>query len=163
MAWWLVREKAIRGDLLTLQEEGDVRVARRRAAVSRRAERLCRAWLLRPPAAGDATGGPLFCAACGCDRPCWIGLLSAPGRQLLSFPLHHPSRRSIGIRATALSYRPILLVSSSAFFAQRLHFPCASLARVFFLRISCARRRPDHREQDYTEQTKETHNPSPCG
>ena len=49
-----------------------------------------------------------------------------------------------------------------AFFVQRLQLFHALFCARFFV-ITCARRRPDQREHDETEQSKETYNTEPCG
>ena len=49
-----------------------------------------------------------------------------------------------------------------AFFVQRLQLFHALFCARFFV-ITCARRWPDHREHDETEQNEETHNTEPCG
>jgi hypothetical protein len=49
-----------------------------------------------------------------------------------------------------------------AFFVQRLQSFHALFCARFFV-ITRARRRPDHREHDETEQKEETHNTEPCG
>jgi hypothetical protein len=48
-----------------------------------------------------------------------------------------------------------------AFFVQRLQ-PFHALFCARFFVITCARRRPDHRKHDESEQNEEKHNTKPC-
>ena len=92
------------------------------------------------------------------DRAGWRGLFL---RQVGNCDFHRAIDRDSGNAFVLIDprvRREVLL----GFFVQRLQFFHALFCARFFV-ITCARRRPDHREHDETEQNEETHNTEPCG
>jgi hypothetical protein len=92
------------------------------------------------------------------DRAGWRGLFL---RQIGNCDFHRAIDRDSGnafILIDPCVRREFLL----AFFVQRLQLFHALFCARFFV-ITCARRRPDDREHDETEQNEETHNTEPCG